>query len=160
MSTDFTAIDVVFGIIVIFATLRAGLRGFVKEALSVASLALGVVVAVLFSGTVAGYLDEWLGVSVWNQIIAFLGIFVVLYVLIKLFENALHRMIERVHLQSLDHAMGLLLGVVEGVVVVFLLILLIQIQPVADPERLLRGSFFARALLPFLPYVAEMLVRR
>ena len=160
MSTEFTAIDVVFGIIVVFATVRAGLRGFVKESLSVASLVLGVVVAVLFSGSVAGYLDEWIGTSVWNQVIAFLGIFVVLYILIKLFENALHRMIERIHLQSLDHAMGLILGVVEGVVVVFLLILLIQIQPVADPERLLRGSLFARVLLPFLPYVAEMLVRQ
>ena len=160
MSTEFTAIDVVFGIIVVFATVRAGLRGFVKESLSVASLVLGVVVAVLFSGSVAGYLDEWIGTSVWNQVIAFLGIFVVLYILIKLFENALHRMIERIHLQSLDHAMGLILGVVEGVVVVFLLILLIQIQPVADPERLLLGSLFARVLLPFLPYVAEMLVRQ
>ena len=150
-------IDVVFGIILLILAFRAAIRGFVKELLGTAALLLGIVSAVLFSGLVAGLIDRYIGPTIWSQVIAFLLIFLLVYVMVKIFENALNRLIERIHLDQLDKALGFFLGVVEGLLVVFVVVLLIQIQPFFDPQALIADSLFARILLPFLPFAAEFL---
>jgi membrane protein required for colicin V production len=157
---DFVALDIVFAAILVFTTLRGAFRGFVTELLSMASLILGITAAVVFSGMVGSYFNRYLGESPWSQVAAFLAIFLLVYILVKIFENALHTLIERIHLESLDHALGLFLGVVEGLLVTFVLILLIQVQPFFSPDALLEGSVFARLLVPFLPYASELLNRR
>ena len=157
---DFVAIDVVFALLLVFTTLRGAFRGFVTELLSMASLILGIVGAILFSGVVSSFLDRYLGESAWSQVAAFLAVFLVIYIVVKVFENALHRLIERIHLESLDHALGLFLGVVEGLLLTFVLILLIRVQPLFSSERVLEGSVFAQLLIPFLPQASEILNRR
>ena len=153
----FTGIDIVFAIIVVILAFRAAIRGFVKELLGTAALFLGIIVAVLLSGTVAQAIDEYIGPTIWSQIIAFLALFLVVYLIVKIFESALNRLIERIHLDQLDHALGFFFGIVEGLLVVFIVLLLVQIQPFFDPEALIAGSIFARIMLPFLPFAAEFL---
>ena len=155
---EVAGIDVVFAVIIVILAIRAAIRGFVKELLGTAALILGIVAAVLFSGLAAQIVEQWIGESVWSQVIAFLAVFLIVYLLVKIFEGALNRLIERIHLDQLDHALGLFLGIVEGIVVAFLLLLVIQIQPFFEPETLMAGSIFARILLPFLPFAAEFLM--
>lgn len=157
---DFVAIDVVFALVLVFTTLRGAFRGFVTELLSMASLILGILGAIVFSGTVSSFLNRFLGESAWSQVAAFLAVFLAIYIVVKVFENALHRLIEHIHLESLDHALGLFLGVVEGLLLTFVFILLIQVQPLFPPQRILDGSAFAQLLIPFLPQASELLNRR
>ena len=154
---SFAGIDIVFAIIIVILAIRAAIRGFVKELMGTAALLLGIVIAVIFSGTVSQLIERFMGETVWSQVIAFLALFLVVYLVVKIFEGALNRLIERIHLSQLDHALGLFLGIVEGLVVVFVLLMLIQIQPFFDQETLLAGSLFARILLPFLPFVADFI---
>ncbi|MFP4113722.1 MAG: CvpA family protein [Spirochaetota bacterium] len=154
---EFAGIDIVFTIVVVILAFRAAIRGFVRELLGTGALLLGIVVAVLFSGTVAQLLDEHMGPSIWSQVIAFLVLFLVVYLIVKVFESALNRLIERIHLDQLDHALGFFLGIMEGLIVVFIILMLVQIQPFFDPEAIVAGSLFARIMLPFLPFVAEFL---
>jgi len=153
----FTGIDIVFSIVVVILAFRAAIRGFVKELLGTAALFLGIIAAVIFSGLVAQMIDEYMGPSIWSQVIAFLAIFLVVYLIVKIFESALNRLIERIHLDQLDHALGFFLGIVEGLLLVFILLLLVQIQPFFEPEVLIDESFFARLMLPFMPFAAEFL---
>jgi membrane protein required for colicin V production len=153
----FEAIDVFFLIIVIFTSIRAGIRGFVRELMSMAALIVGIAVAVVFSGVVAVQLEVYLGDSIWNQIIAFLGLFLLTYLLLKVFEGALRALVERIHADNLDHALGFFLGIAEGLIIVFVLLLLIQIQPFFDLEAAVDASVFALILKPLLPYVDELL---
>ena len=147
----FAGIDIVFAIVIVILAIRAAIRGFVKELMGTAALFLGIIVAVLFSGAVAQLIEQFMGVTVWSQVIAFLVLFLLVYLVVKIFEGALNRLIERIHLNQLDHALGLFLGIVEGILVVFIILMLIQIQPFFDKETMLSGSLFARILLPFLP---------
>ena len=154
---ELAAIDIVFAIIILILAIRAAIRGFVKELLGTAALILGIVAAVAFSGLAAQLIENLMGESVWSPVIAFLVIFLLVYLVVKIFETALNRLIERTHLNQLDHALGLFLGVVEGIVVVFVFLMLIQIQPFFEPESLMADSIFARILLPFMPFAAEFL---
>ncbi len=150
-------IDIVFGIVILFMGIRAAIRGFVRELLGTGAFILGVVVAMVFSGSAAGLIDQYMGPSIWSQVIAFLALFLIVYLVVKIFESALNRLIERIHLDQLDHALGLFLGLIEGVVVVFVLLLLIQLQPFFAPESLIAGSLTARLLVPLMPFVSEFL---
>ena len=148
-------IDIVFGIIVLILAFRAAIRGFVKELLGTAALILGITVAVVGSGMVAQLIEQYTGPTIWSQVIAFLVLFLVVYLVVKIFEGALNRLIERIHLDQLDHALGFFLGILEGLLIVFIALLLIQIQPFFDPQALVAGSLFARIMVPFLPFASE-----
>lgn len=153
----FEAIDIVFLVLLVFAAIRGGIRGFVREFMSMASLIVGIGVAVLFSGVVAVQLEGYLGDSIWNQIISFLGLFLVTYLAIKIFEGALRAIVERINADNLDHALGFFLGVAEGLLLIFILLLIIQIQPFINLDEAIDESVFAIVLRPLLPYVDELL---
>ncbi len=157
MNISLSGLDIVFLILIAFAALRAGIRGFVHEFLSMAAVLLGIGSAVLFSGIAAQLLQPYLGGGTWSQVVAFLGLFLVVYVVVKLFENALNRLIERINLESLDRALGFFLGIAEGLFLVFVLVLILQLQPVFDVERLLLESEISRFLIPLLPYAERAL---
>ena len=110
---EFSGLDIVFLVLVVILAFRAAVRGFVKELLGTAALLLGIVGAVLFSGLAAGLIDQYFAPSIWSQVIAFLVIFLLVSVVVKLFESALHKLIERVHLDQLDHALGFFLGMLK-----------------------------------------------
>jgi membrane protein required for colicin V production len=154
---SFAAIDIVFSIFLILAAIRGLFRGFVRELMGMASLILGIVAAVLLSGLLSLYLDDFLGQSVWNQVIAFLAIFIVVYVIVKIFEGALQRLIERIHLERLDKALGFFLGLAEGLVLIFIIFLLLQIQPFFPIDGLLEDSIFASLMLPLFPLASDAL---
>lgn len=154
---QYEAIDIVFAVLVVILSIRAGIRGFVKELLGTAAVFLAIGAAVVFSGFAALLVEQLIGPTVWTQVIAFLIVFLLVYLLVKLFESALNKLIERIHLDQLDHALGFFLGIVEGLLLSFILILLIQIQPFVDPQSLLGESLFARLLLPLLPFAADFL---
>lgn len=157
---DVSGVDIVFIVILLFTTIRAGIRGFVRELMSMAAVILGITAAVVFSGIAAASLSRYVESEAWSQVIAFLGLFLVVYVMVKIFETALDRLVDRINLDSLDHALGFFLGLVEGLVVVFVLLLVLQIQPFIAPDRIITESVFAHFLLPLLPFAAEFLYER
>ena len=154
---ELSGLDVVFIALTVFAALRAGIRGFVREFMSMAAVIAGIATAVLFSGLIAAYLRPWLGEGPWAQVIAFLGLFLGVYILVKLFENALNRLVERINLESLDRALGFFLGIAEGLLAVFVSVLLLRVQPIFDAGRILSDSVIAGFMLPLLPYAERIM---
>ena len=154
---ELSGLDIVFLVLIVFSALRSGIRGFVHEFLSMAAVILGIAGAVFFSGLVAPLLHPYVGVGPWAQVIAFLGLFLVVYVVVKLFENALNRLIEHINLESLDRALGFFLGIAEGLFVIFVIVLVLQLQPLFDAQPLLTDSRIARFFLPLLPYAERFM---
>jgi membrane protein required for colicin V production len=148
-------LDIVFVIIIVFLAIRGLIRGFLGEIFSVGSVVAGLGAAVFFSSALAGPVERALGISGWGQIIAFLGIFVVAYLVMKLVEKALRNVVEGVNLQNLDKALGFFLGLVEGAVVAGLLVLVLRAQPLFDFSGPLSGSVIARILTPVVAYGAQ-----
>jgi membrane protein required for colicin V production len=69
---------------------------------------------------------------------------------VKIVEITLKSIIEGIHLGSLDHLLGFMLGFVEGLVIVCLILFLIVIQPFFDSGRILGESLFAKIFLPLI----------
>jgi membrane protein required for colicin V production len=148
---SFEVIDIVFALLVIIAAIRGAFRGFVTEVGSMAALILGFGAAIVLYKPVALLLDRQFGASMWNQLIAFLILFLLGYVLVKLVQRMLQNIIDRLSLDRLDSALGFFLGLAEGLLVVGVVLFIINWQPFFDPGNLLGSSFFARMLFPVLP---------
>jgi len=119
-----------------------------------ASIIVGVVAAVFFSRAGAVVVDGLIGTSNWSQIVAFLSIFLLVYLAIRLLEGLLQRVLEKIHLERLDRALGLVLGFVEGAIVVVLAIYLVRVQPLFDPGSMLGDSLVAQIVLEIVPIFA------
>ncbi|MEW5815723.1 MAG: CvpA family protein [Spirochaetota bacterium] len=150
-------IDIFFGAILVIAAIRCAVRGFVTEIMSMAAVILGIGGAVLFSGSGGRIVERYFKLSNWNQIIAFLAIFLIIYLIVKIFEKAISGFIEHLNLGSLDQALGLFLGLIEGFLVITVIILIVEIQPFFDAGTILNQSFFSRIILSVLPYGAKVL---
>jgi membrane protein required for colicin V production len=146
----FGYLDIALGLILVFAAIRGIFRGFVSEFLSMAAIILGLASAVVFSRPLAVALSGRLGGSAWIQVIAFLGLFIVTYLAVKLIEGFLHTGVEKLNLRNLDRVLGFLLGLVEGFLLVSVILIILVIQPFFDTTQLLNDSTIARLLLPIL----------
>jgi membrane protein required for colicin V production len=146
-------LDIVCLVIFLIITIRVVARGFVKEFLEMAAFICATAGAVFLSGPLSVLLDKLFGKTGWNQIIAFLVCFLVIYIVIKILQSALSDLFEKFHLEKLDRALGLVLGIVEGILVVAIVLLALNWLKgikALNISALLSGSFIAKLLLPII----------
>ncbi len=144
-------LDYIFAAVTLIAIVRCVFRGFVAEVLAVASLGGGIICGILFSAYGAEIIARGLGESPWNRVIAFLIIFLFVYLVMKILEGVLYRAIESVALENLDKALAFFLGIIEGTVVSLLILILLLNQPFFDVEDLINSSIAAGFVADFLP---------
>ncbi|MDR0441973.1 MAG: CvpA family protein [Treponema sp.] len=145
-------IDFIFiGLIALFM-IRCYLRGFITEILSMAAVVLGIIAALYFFRNGAVFLREKFlpDTKAIHEILAFIGIFVIVFLFFKFIEGLLKGIVQGVRLGGVDRFLGIMFGFGEGLVVVSLILFIINIQPLFDSGSLLSDSFFAGLLLPLI----------
>ncbi len=140
---NISAFDIVSIIILLILAVRGTFRGFVAEIMSMASVLVGIIIAVIFTHSVSILLQEYIGESFWNTVIAFLGLFLISYLIIKVFESSLNSIIEKVQLEKLDQSLGFFLGLIEGFLFIIILVFILRAQPLIVIDKMLENSFSA-----------------
>ncbi|MDR2745874.1 MAG: CvpA family protein [Treponema sp.] len=143
-------IDIVFFVLIVILIIRCGLRGLIREIMSMASVALGLFAAVSFYRQGAAFVRTKIlsDVAVLPELIAFVSLLAIVFFAIKILEHILQDIIVRIHLGALDHALGLVVGLLEGLILARLILFVLDIQPLFSAESLLEHSIFARLLDP------------
>ncbi|MDR1586981.1 MAG: CvpA family protein [Treponema sp.] len=149
---SFAAIDILFAALIVIFTVRCALRGFVGELFSVASLALGLLAALYFYRNGALFIREKFmpGLKIIPEIAAFIAIFLIVFICIKIIEGMLREIIEGIRLGRADRFLGIFFGLAEGIIVVSLILFVLSIQPLFESAPILEKSFFGNLLLPFI----------
>lgn len=150
--SSLAVIDIVFLVLVCLLVLRGGIRGFIREFLSWPTLALGVLGAVFFYRNGALFIERRFlpGMKVLPEILAFIGIFFIIFLAFKILEKILRDIVEGIHLGGLDRALGVVFGLLEGVALTAFVFFLLVVQPLFDPSAILGSSVFANILLPLI----------
>ncbi|MDR0451059.1 MAG: CvpA family protein [Treponema sp.] len=145
-------IDIFFIILGFILMIRSALRGFVTEFMSLMAVLCGFAVAVLLYRSGGAFLREKFmgGIKYLPEIIAFGGLFFILFAFVKLMEYMLTEIVDRIKLYAVDRFLGFVLGIAEALVVISLILLLFTVQPLFDEGPILRGSVFSEYLLPFI----------
>ena len=148
---NIAAFDIVSLIILLILAIRATFRGFLTEIMAMASVIVGITVAVIFAHPVSVILQKYIGDSFWNTIISFLALFLVTYLIIKIFENSLNVLIEKVQLEKLDQSLGFFLGLIEGFLLVVIIVFVMNAQQIFDIRNLLDNSIAASVAEKIIP---------
>jgi membrane protein required for colicin V production len=145
-------IDIVFIALIFILVIRCALHGFIAEIMSMAAVVLGLLAAFLFYKPGAAFVRTKIlaDMAVVPELIAFIALLAIVFFAIKILEHIIQDIISRINLGGLNHALGLVFGVLEGLLLVSLLLFVINIQPLFNPASLLEHSFFAKLLDPLV----------
>jgi membrane protein required for colicin V production len=146
----FTSIDVVFGVLVLLLMIRSLIRGLIQETMSVAQWFLGLLLAFVFYRSVSAWLEKtyFPGNEILSDVLAFAGIFIFVFIGILILEKILRDIVNGISLGGIDHFLGALFGILEGLLVVVLALWLLEAQPFADLSPIYENSFSFRLLGP------------
>jgi len=149
---NISVLDVIFILLIVVFALRCFLKGFLSELMSMAAIVLGLLASLFFYKNGAEFLRAkfWPDLKTVPEIIAFVALFLIVFITIKFLEIMLKGIIQGVQLGGIDKFLGVVFGLTEGIVVVSLVLFVLWIQPLFDPSSLLYDSFFARILLPLI----------
>ncbi len=149
---SFSVLDFIFvGLIGLFM-IRCYLKGFVGEVFSIAAVILGFLAALFFYRNGGEYLRTQFmpDLKTIPEILAFIALFIIVFIVIKLLEVMLKGIINGISLTGVDRFLGIIFGFAQGVAVVCLVLFVLRIQPLFNPDRILSESFFANLLLPLI----------
>ena len=149
------ALDIIFFVLMGLLALRGLLKGFAGELFSLASLALALVASLFFYTYGAIILrslfkQELIQMAPVPEILAFIGIFILVFILGKCAGSIVKGIIVSLSLDGLDKFLGLLLGLAEAIALIGLVVFLLKLQSFFDPQPLLDQSIFARFFLPLI----------
>jgi membrane protein required for colicin V production len=158
------SLDWIFIVLLLILGIRCMVKGFAAELLSVAAPFLGLLAALVLYKNAAVLFVGW-GLAAKPPFIpgllGFAAVFLLVFLLAKLIGALLRKGIEAAELGGVDKALGLLLGLAEGLVLIsIVLVVMSLLEPAfkssAGYAKLLSGSAFARFILPIIgPEVAK-----
>lgn len=146
----------ILGIITISALLSL-LRGFVREAISLASWVIALWVAVLFFQDLSALMKDWIDTPSIRDVAAFAILFVAVVLLGGLVNYLAGQLVSKTGLTATDRVLGMIFGVLRGILIVAVLVMLAGVTALPDDpwwnESLLLGHFQDMAiwLRSFLP---------
>lgn len=152
-----TAFDAILLCILGIVVVRTTLAGFIAEFFSKAAVIVGAAGAVILYRQLVPFIESAAGDVLFPEIIAFLSIFLVLYLAVKLVQNFAGNIFQGDSLANLDRALGFFLGLVEGLLVVAVILIAMRMQPWFDFSSVTKGSVFMRLLDPFLSAPRELI---
>ncbi|UTC68350.1 MULTISPECIES: CvpA family protein [unclassified Treponema] len=149
--------DIVFLIILTFFAVKVTVTGFIDEFFSKAAVIVGGLIAFLFYKLLTPVITELLGEKSLSAVIAFLILFLSVYLIIKLVQVFLGSLFSNESLKNLDRSLGFFLGLVEGLIVIGVILMLINIQTFISFDKILSESIFAKILSPFILDITKQL---
>lgn len=148
----FSVVDIVFLALTGLLMIRCFFKGFLGEIFSFAAIILGLFAAILFYRSGGLLLKErfWQELDLIPKIVAFASIFLIVYIIIKIVQSILVDIIRNIRLSGADKFLGLILGFVEGMLVIYIAFFILNVQPLFDASQIINDSFFGRVLIPVL----------
>jgi len=145
----------VIGIIVI-SVLVGAIRGFIKEAFSLAVWAAAFLVAFQYSGAVALQLESHIELPSARTSLAFVGLFLAVLLVGGLLTFLIGKLVEKTGLSGTDRLLGGVFGGVRGLFLVLAIMLVAGLTPVPqDPWW--QQSRTIQSLMPLAEWSAKFL---
>lgn len=110
--------------IIVLSAVISVVRGFIREALSLAGWIVAIWVALGFSDELAPYFTEYISVPSVRLVAAFAILFIATLILAALVNYLAGQLVDKTGLSGTDRMLGVVFGVARGVAIVAILVLL------------------------------------
>ncbi len=145
-------VDWVIVCIVIVSTLISIKRGFVKEALSLATWIAALIVGRLFAGQLSTLLVDYIDTPSVRLGIAFAALFAATLIVGAMVNHLLSEFVKMTGLSGTDRVFGMVFGLIRGGVIVLVLIMILQPTPLSEDPWWQQSS-----LIPHFVQIIEWL---
>ena len=137
---NWAIIDIVFIILILMSSFRGAFIGMVSEILSIAALFISLLLATVFYADGARWIQARSSLEEGTFILAFTGIFLVCYIAFKMLQKGITHIINETPFESVDKLLGFFFGILEGILLSFLLVYLLNFQTLFDISGIIKGS--------------------
>lgn len=144
--------DVIFLLIILIFAIVAAAKGFIKAIFGKLCWILGLLGAFLLYKKLMGHMTSLVHNETLSFILCFVLIFVVIFLIVKIIQTIIERIFDGEIMKGLDRSLGFFFGIVEGLVVIFVFVLILTYQPWFDCSKLFEGSWLVKMLSPLLDY--------
>ena len=115
-------IDVIVVLVVVLNGIIGAYKGFVWQALRLASIVLGILLARSLGPSLAVGLESWMS---WDptgcRVIAYITVFAATYLLVTVIGHMCRKWIDKARLTSTDRSLGFILGSAKGLLLVWVI---------------------------------------
>ena len=150
-------VDWVILVVLGFSALVGIKRGFVKEALSLSTWVMAIVVAVILNERLSLYLMEYIANEKLRYLVAFVLLFVATLLLGALASSLMTQIIKVAGLKDTDRLLGMAFGLARGVVLMVALLLVFREVAPDETEDALEESLLGPHLQVVEEWVRELL---
>jgi len=147
-------LDWIIIIVLLFFLIKSIIRGAAREIFPLLALFFAGFYSCKYYVKIAPYLKSFLSQSWAQNIVAFVALFLSIYLLINLIGWLIYRFIKTIKLGFLDSTIGALIGTAKAYILACFLILFISLFP--QGSNLLKGSIFAGYCYPFINLVSDL----
>jgi membrane protein required for colicin V production len=150
-------VDLAILAVVALSAIIGFFRGFLREALGLATWILAFYLAFVFADAGAVFLERWISVASARLAVAFGVIFICVLLVGAVANYIVGRLVNQTGFAGTDRAIGGLFGVLRGIAVLIVLVLLAGVTPVPRDAwwqqsifigHLQEGAVWARGFLP------------
>lgn len=156
-------LDIILLILLLLSAINGFRNGFIEELAGLVALIIGVWAAIQFSAVVGSYLTETFNLDgKYVNILAFIGIFIFVIILINIIGAIVSNLIKAVKLNFINRIAGLFFGVLKGIIIlsVFLVVInkidqdvhLIPVEAKNNSRMFEPVKDFAPSVFPFLDF--------
>lgn len=117
-------IDIILGLLLLFAAINGFRKGLISELASLAALILGIWGAIEFSYITSDFLTENFNLDTeYLNIVSFIVTFIVIVILVHIVGNSVNKLIEVAQLGVLNKLVGLAFGILRSALVLSIILL-------------------------------------
>ena len=149
--------DVIFLLIILIFAVIAAAKGFIKAIFGKLCWILGLLGAFFFYKKLMSHMTELVHNETASFILCFVLIFVVIFLIVKIIQTIFERIFDGEIMKGLDRSLGFFFGLIEGLVVIFVFVLILTYQPWFDCSKIFEGSLLIKLLSPLLDYSGKNL---
>jgi membrane protein required for colicin V production len=145
-------IDWLFIGLIVLMVIHGFVKGLIEELFSWAALILAIWTAILLYQPGGAFIrtKTMESVRVVPELLAFIVIFGIILLTVKILERVFRTIIQGANLGGLNRFLGGIFGIIEGLAFTALIIFVLSVQPLFDASNILGESFFSRLLSPFI----------
>lgn len=154
-------IDIILGLLLIFAAISGFRKGLIVELVSLAALILGIWGAIKFSGVTSEFLTENLNLKTEHlNIISFVVTFIVIVILVHIVGNVIDKIVETAMMGFLNKLAGMVFGVLKSALILSVILVIFdkidEDVQILSPEAKTKSKLytpmrnFAPSIFPFV----------
>lgn len=145
-----------FLILAVFFIIKGYKVGFIKQIAAITAIILGLYIAADQYIILAEFLHKKVNFNIkLLELISFAIILLIVNIIVSYIGNFLTEMLDLIFLSLVDHFGGAILGLIKGILIMYLVLLLSSNIPVEPIEKQLEESYFAGQFLKINPFLEE-----